>query len=453
MKQRYKLFSILMIVGLLFTPCIVSAEPENVTPDPTPSVSPTPDPIPEPTPEPSIETTLKLDKTEAKIDAGKTLTLIATVTQSDAVIEWQSSDESIATVDQNGVVTANKDKAGEAVIIATIKGSSIKDECKITVLRNIGKDATLKTLTIENGKLDQPFKSDVFKYKVEVNSAVNSLIFINVETNDPYAGDPLITKNDKINNGDIVKVIVIAEDGTTSKTYEFEVVKGAPSVALKSLKINGYALNEVFKTDNLKYTADIPYEIDTLTIEAEPVGDDAKTIISGNNNLKVGKNTVTVLVKDTNGNTRTYEIIVTRSDKVTIDENPTSIITSSDTDSDNIVPDNTNNNSNTKKNNGSDDFLKYVVVSLACLILFAIGGIGIYFYIKTSPKKLRKELDSNKVTSEELPITVVDDNNLSNINEIINEDLFATREYKKEELSDKDKPLENLFDDNSEDVK
>ncbi len=85
--------------------------------------------------------------------------------------------------------------------------------------------------------------------------------------------------------------------------------------------------------------------------------------------------------------------------------------------------------------------------------MFAIGGIGIYFYIKTSPKKLRKELGGSKKTSEELPVTIDDDKSLGNISEIINEDLFATREYKKEELSDKDKPSENLFDDNSEDVK
>mgnify|MGYP006962281549 CR=1 FL=1 len=50
-------------------------------------------------------------------------------------------------------------------------------------------------------------------------------------------------------------------------------------------------------------------------------------------------------------------------------------------------------------------------------------------------------------------VLVVDDEKLGNIDSIINEDLFATKEFKKEELSDEDKSLENLFDDDSEDVK
>ena len=74
MKKQYKFFSIIVATILFFTPCFVSAEPENTTPEPTPSASPTPEPTPSPSPTPSEEITLKLDKKEAKIDAGKTIT-------------------------------------------------------------------------------------------------------------------------------------------------------------------------------------------------------------------------------------------------------------------------------------------------------------------------------------------------------------------------------------------
>ncbi len=52
----------------------------------------------------------------ASLEIGKTLKLNATVTDDNAVIQWSSSDESVATVDQNGVVTAHS--LGQAMITA-----------------------------------------------------------------------------------------------------------------------------------------------------------------------------------------------------------------------------------------------------------------------------------------------------------------------------------------------
>ena len=52
------------------------------------------------------EKTIKLDKTEATVNMGETLTLNATLSH-EGTVEWESSDPEIATV-ENGVVTSVK---------------------------------------------------------------------------------------------------------------------------------------------------------------------------------------------------------------------------------------------------------------------------------------------------------------------------------------------------------
>lgn len=75
-----------------------------------------------------LEPTVELDKTSLNMTVGDTSTITATVKGKDQTIEWTSSDESIAKVD-NGNITANK--AGSTKIIA--KANGIEGVCEITV--------------------------------------------------------------------------------------------------------------------------------------------------------------------------------------------------------------------------------------------------------------------------------------------------------------------------------
>lgn len=73
-------------------------------------------------------------KGEASVEVGKTITLTAEVLPADASqnVEWSSSDETILTVDANGVVTGVK--AGEAVVTAVSKADgNIKGELTVKV--------------------------------------------------------------------------------------------------------------------------------------------------------------------------------------------------------------------------------------------------------------------------------------------------------------------------------
>lgn len=82
---------------------------------------------------------------------------------------------------------------------------------------------------------------------------------------------------------------------------------------LKSLKISGYSLSPSFSSSRTSYTATVPFEVEKISVSAKTSDSDAKVkSVSGNTNLKVGKNTVTVSVEAPNGTLKKYTITVTR---------------------------------------------------------------------------------------------------------------------------------------------
>ena len=79
--------------------------------------------------------TISLNKTTASVTKGKTLQLTATVTPGNATnqkVKWSTSNKNVATVSENGLVTAKS--AGTATITCTAQdGSNVKATCKVTV--------------------------------------------------------------------------------------------------------------------------------------------------------------------------------------------------------------------------------------------------------------------------------------------------------------------------------
>lgn len=114
---------------------------------------------------------ISIDKREVSLKVGEKDTLHAQIlpeTAFDKTIKWSSSNEQIANVDDNGLVTAIK--AGEVWIkVTAISNPEAEDSCKITVIQPV----TGISLSQENYTLDRIGASYQLKAIIEPENASN----------------------------------------------------------------------------------------------------------------------------------------------------------------------------------------------------------------------------------------------------------------------------------------
>lgn len=94
------------------------------------------------------EPTLTIEQANISLTVGETITLNATVQGASQTITWTSSDESVVTVDANGVVTGIK--KGMATITASANG--IKDTTEIRIQSNQGSSAGKSNTSSNSGR-------------------------------------------------------------------------------------------------------------------------------------------------------------------------------------------------------------------------------------------------------------------------------------------------------------
>lgn len=120
-----------------------------------------------------------LDKTSAELQVGKTLTLTATVTPdnaTDKAVAWTSSNDAVATVDANGVVTAKAE--GTATITATAGGKTAT--CTVTVKAAPRYYYNSTTTTTKDGSKTSPktFDAGVGIYAVTAMLSVTGMAWV-----------------------------------------------------------------------------------------------------------------------------------------------------------------------------------------------------------------------------------------------------------------------------------
>ncbi len=181
-------------------------------------------------------------------------------------------------------------------------------------------EKNLKSLTIDGDyELTPKFNKDVTEYSLSVGSDVES-IKINAEAVDDNAKVEIIG-NDKLLEGEnTIEIKVTAEDGTV-RTYKINITKGEEIVStdfgLSELSVSGYTLTPNFSTNVYEYKLDIEDETVTrLDVNANSTVEGATVDIAGNNNLKLGENIITILVKSEDGEEIvTYQIVVNITEK------------------------------------------------------------------------------------------------------------------------------------------
>lgn len=165
---------------------------------------------------------------------------------------------------------------------------------------------------------------NVSGWKVENNGS--SIIVYDDALSNPLGGsETVLTLKFKVNNnvaaGTNVKISVngiVTTDGSVESnlgTASYSVAIAAPlsgNANLSSLSVSEGTLSPSFSAGTTSYNiGEVDYSVSKLNISYKTEDSNAKVSINGNN-LVVGSNTVSVVVKAENGNTKTYKISVNR---------------------------------------------------------------------------------------------------------------------------------------------
>ena len=183
-------------------------------------------------------------------------------------------------------------------------------------------DARLLTLVSDQGELEPDFDPDRFTYSMTVPFEVDAVTF----TAEPVAGALCRVNRKNLGAGGsdtVFTITVTAEDGETKNLYQIVVHREekeetilSDEARLLSLKPATGTLSPAFDPDQLTYTLTVPYEVTTMTFDAE-ASEGAVYRVNRKNLGAGGSDTVfTITVTAEDGETKTlYQVTVHRQEK------------------------------------------------------------------------------------------------------------------------------------------
>lgn len=166
-------------------------------------------------------------------------------------------------------------------------------------------NSNLESLQIAEGVFSPEFAKNVYEYAVIVPNEITKLNI--AATQEHSRATVKVVGNEELQVGDnTVEIIVTAEDGSTS-TYKIYATRALPELSLATLGIsyineNNEKVNIVLEPQfvgniyEYKINERLSHTIKKLQIEATANRENAKIELSGNEDLKAGKNEITIKV-------------------------------------------------------------------------------------------------------------------------------------------------------------
>ena len=227
-------------------------------------------------------TGINLDKSSLTMDALGTFQMTASVypdSANDKRITWSSSDPAIASVDENGLVTALK-KGTATITAAAMDGSGVKSTCKVTV-------SNTAYVCTDPAQLESPHNydnscTDVWSYRLDGASSLNVTFDARTEMEDgfdylyildgsgnevgKYTGKELAGKTVSV-PGDTVQIRMASDDAGNAWGFKVTSVK-AGSETCQHVWDNGKVTKEPTETETgiKTYTCTLCGETKTETI-------------------------------------------------------------------------------------------------------------------------------------------------------------------------------------------
>lgn len=177
---------------------------------------------------------------------------------------------------------------------------------------NKSNDNYLKSLTIKSShEMEPSFNKDVNTYNIKVPYEVEKLDLSYITSNEKSKVEITGNEDFKVGSVNTVEIKVTAEDGSV-RIYSLNVTRSTASskTDLKDITIDNVNITPKFDPNNQEYTAKVDGTTNKLDIKATPTDSSSKVEIIGNENLKVGHNTVLIKVTDKDGFTKYYTIDV-----------------------------------------------------------------------------------------------------------------------------------------------
>lgn len=219
----------------------------------------------------------------------------------------------VATKAINGITWSKVTYNGKTAYVSSAyltKTKPATDEEKDNENDEKSSNKNLKSLTVTPSVLNPAFSASITEYTMTVENNIDEIKLDAVAEDDKAKVS--IEGNTGLEIGENTITIKVTAEDETVRTYKIVVTKEAKNqIALKELLIEGVTLNPEFDSDVYQYTIDLENsDIKELNITATPDKEDATVEIIGNTNLQEGSNVITILVKLSENETATYQVIV-----------------------------------------------------------------------------------------------------------------------------------------------